>query len=150
MQDRTLSRISFGSAMAILITGFLIIFQSTPTIAQRSLNEAQLLTPYEQANLHNSSETANVDILTTVLTPVATPSLFRIMVASDTAAIFKARITKATNTQTVIFNDNVDLTADCVYIFDLLVHSGDTVNFQFDTTNKVTIFRVQEIKAGAQ
>ena len=138
-------------ALIILTCCVILGFFLSPLIkAQRSLPTEGLLTPYEQANLHNSSETADTDILATALTPAITPALFRIMVASDTAAKFKARITKAGNTQTVIFNSDVNLTVNCVYMFDLLMHSGDTVNFQFDANNIVTVFRVQEIKAGVQ
>ena len=116
-----------------------------------SLNLAQLLKPYEQANEQASAEDADEDILDAVLTPIKTPCLFRIMVCTDTAAVFSARITKGANTQTVDFNDSTNLTADALYIFDLLVHSGDTINFRFDAdVNMMKVLRVQEITAGVQ
>ena len=149
MKKLTIPLVRYALSLIVVTIVVLLIF-SNRAISQRSLNTPQLLTPYEQANLHNSSEATGVDILSTSLTPAVTPSLFRIMVATDTAALFKARITKSTNTQTVIFNSNVDLIANAVYIFDILVHSGDTVNFQFDDNVTVTVFRVQEVKAGAQ
>ena len=116
-----------------------------------SITTEQLLKPYEQANEQAAAVDANTDILATILTPVKTPCLFRIQVCSDTAAVFSARITRGANTQTVSFNDATDLTADALYIFDLLVHDGDTINFWFDTdVNLLRVLRVQEIKAGVQ
>jgi len=106
--------------------------------------------PLEKANEHNKSCTLNTDFLTTAITPSKTPSMLRIMVASQTAAKFKARVTKAANTQTIIFNTDTNLTANVVYTFTMLVHSGDTINFQFDTTLTMSVFRVQEIMLGTQ
>lgn len=108
------------------------------------------LIPIDKANEHNKSCTANTDFLASALVPSFKPSLFRIMVCAQSAAKFKARITKSENTQTVIFNSDSDLVANAVYIFDLLIDTGDTVNFQFDTTLTMSVFRVQEIVAGAQ
>lgn len=119
-------------------------------MATRSLTVEQLLKPHEQALLSNSAEIANIDILAADLTPVATPCLFRIQVCSDTAARFSARIKRAGEvTQPYIFNNDTDLTVDAGYMFDLLVHDGDTVNFRFNANVTVRDLRVQEL-AGVQ
>lgn len=106
--------------------------------------------PLEQANFHNTSKNSGVDFLASVLTPGDPPCLFRITVCIDTAAVFKAKITKSANTQTVEFNSGAQLVAAALYIFDMLVHSGDTVNFNVDQNVTVQIFRVQEIVWGTQ
>jgi len=131
---------------------------------------AQLLTPYQQALLSNSVEAANIDILAADLIPTQTvkrlareaatgivtgevtaPCLFRIQVCSDTAATFSARIKRAGEvTQPFIFNDDTDLTVDAGYMFDLLVHDGDTINFRFSANVTVRNLRVQEIRGGTE
>jgi len=118
-----------------------------------SLTTEQLLyrlIPIEQASEHNLAAVANVDILSAILTPSYPPCLFRIQICADTAAKFSARVTKAANTQPVIFNSDVNLTANAEYMFDLLVHDGDTVNFRFDGDVTIRVLRIQEIGAGTQ
>uniref|UniRef100_A0A6M3XUN9 Uncharacterized protein n=1 Tax=viral metagenome TaxID=1070528 RepID=A0A6M3XUN9_9ZZZZ len=106
--------------------------------------------PLEKANEHNKSCTLNTDFLATAITPSYPPSMLRIFVCSQTAAKFKTRVTKATNTQTLTFNADTNLTANVPYMFTMLVHSGDTINFQFDGTLTMSVFRVQEIMLGTQ
>ena len=107
-------------------------------------------TPIEKANQHNVSVTADINILSSDLTPANTPCLFRIMVCLDTAGVFSAKITKSDDSQTVKLNSASNLTADALYIFDLLVHSGDSVNFQHSANATLKVFRVQEIVAATQ
>ena len=131
---------------------------------------AQLLTPYEQANEQDLDVlVADTDILAAELVPTQTvkrlaqeaatgvpgtpstaPCLFRIQICVDEAATFSARITKDGDTQPYIFNDDTDLTADAGYMFDLLVHDGDTVNFQLSAAVTIRNLRVQEITGAVQ
>jgi len=106
--------------------------------------------PLEKANEHNKSCTKDTDFLSTAITPSYPPSMLRIFVCSQTAAKFLTRVTKATNVQTLTFNSDGNLTANVPYIFEMLVHSGDTINFQFNTTLTMSVFRVQEIMMGTQ
>lgn len=108
------------------------------------------LTPPEKANEHNTAEVANTDILAAALSPTYTPCLFRVMVAFDTAGIFRATITKGGDTQTVDFNSGGNLTDNALYIFDHLVHEGDTINYQYSVNAQLLVLRVQEIVAGVQ
>jgi len=108
------------------------------------------LTPIEKANEHNTAEVANTDILAAALAPTNTPCLFRVMAAFDTPGTFRATVTKGGNTQTVIFNNNVNLSANCLYMFDMLVHAGDTINYQYSVGAQLMVLRVQEIVAGVQ
>ncbi len=102
--------------------------------------------PLEKANFSNTNKNANTDFLDTVLSPTDPPCKFRIQVCLTAAAKFKAMVTKAADTQTLLFNNDTNLTAGVVYTFDLLVHSGDTVNFQSDQNQTpIKNFRVQEI-----
>jgi len=108
-----------------------------------------LLIPIPKANLHNTAILASTDILATALAPLygRECSIFRVMVAMDAGGIFRATVTKATVMVTVGFNTGVSLASNSVYTFDLLVHSGDTVNFQYSANATLLLLRVQEIGA---
>ena len=60
-----------------------------------------------------------------------------------------AKLKEATTDKTLKLNGGVALVANCAYLFDLLVHEGDTINFQTSVTGNVTL-RVQEIVGGVQ
>ena len=115
-----------------------------------SLADTARIEPVELANEQNVAVTADTDILAAVLTPLNYPCLFRVMAAFSAAGIFRATITKAGNTQTVDFNSGGNLVAASLYIFDLLVHEGGSVNFQYSVEATLQVLRVQEIDAGVQ
>lgn len=108
------------------------------------------LIPLAKADEEGVEPGANTDILSSDITPSFNPSLLRIMVALDAAAKFSAVVTVSETEYSVAFNSGADLEAGCLYMFDLLVHSGDTVNFQIDSAETVSLLRVQEIVAGTQ
>ena len=108
------------------------------------------LTPVEKANEHNTAELADTDILGAALSPTNTPCLFRVMVTFDAAGIFRATITKGGNTQVVNLNSGNNLIANAVYMFDHLVHAGDTINYRYSVDAQLLVLRVQEIVAGVQ
>lgn len=107
------------------------------------------LIPLEKANQHGVAEVADTDILAAALSPTNTPCLFRIGVMLETAGVFSVMLTKAATTKQIKANAGVALEAGSGYLFDALIHSGDTVNFQTSVSGNVTL-RVQEIVAGAQ
>lgn len=106
--------------------------------------------PLEKANVHNGNKDANNDFLTAALTPSDYPVLFRCQVMLPSAGKFTAKIKKGATTLTSHFNGGSNLAASCLYIFDLLVHSGDSVNFQSDQNQNGHLLRVQEIAWGTQ
>jgi len=106
--------------------------------------------PIEKANQHNVSITGSADILPSDLTPTNTPCLFRIMVSLDTAGVFAAMVTKAGSTQQLKLNEANNLVADAAYMLDLLVHSGDSVNFQHSADATLKTLRVQEVISATQ
>ena len=115
-----------------------------------SLADTVRLEPIELANEQNIAVTADTDILAAALTPLNFPCLFRVMAAFSAAGIFRATITKGANTQTVDFNSGGNLVAASLYIFDLLVHEGGSVNFRHSVDATLQVLRVQEIDAGVQ
>ena len=101
--------------------------------------------PINRGLIQDTAKTSGADFFATDLSPKFSPSTFRIMISVDTATRLSATIENDSTEMTAHFNAGVDLTADCLYIFDLLVHQGDTVNFEVDDTVNVDICRVQEI-----
>ena len=105
--------------------------------------------PLAKASQHAVAETLNVDILAADLSPTNTPCLFRTMVVLGTAGVFSAQLKSGAVTVVAKLNGGVALTADCAYIFDILVGTGDTVNFQTSVSGNVTL-RVQEVVGASQ
>lgn len=106
--------------------------------------------PLEKANVHNGNKNANTDFLASNLTPSDYPVLFRCQVMLPAAGKFTAKVKVGVTTLTSHFNGGANLAASCLYIFDLLVHSGDSVNFQSDQNQNGHLLRVQEITWGTQ
>jgi len=118
------------------------------------LNEIQdrvnRLTPNEKATVHNTAITAATNILASDISPSYLAAIFRIFVAVDTAGVFSARITNGGVTVGVNMNGGAALTANAGYIFDILVHSGDSVNFQHSANATLLVLRVEECRASTQ
>lgn len=117
-----------------------------------SVSQTSLI-PIELASLHNISlPDAEDNWLETDIVPLISPTTLRIEVAVSISGIFSAAITNDGNTQIVDFNatSGPDLIEDGVYVFELLVHKGDSINFRYsDDGGKIKILRVQEIDASA-
>jgi len=106
--------------------------------------------PLEKANVHNGNKNANLDFLAADITPSDYPVLFRVQVMLPSAGKFTAKIKVSTTTLTSHFNGGANYAASRLYIIDLLVHSGDSVNFQSDQNQNGHLLRVQEIAWGTQ
>jgi len=106
--------------------------------------------PLEKAHVHDTAVGANTDFLAEDLTPSDPVVLFRIMIAIDTAQVFRAHISDGATEVPLEFNGGVALVAQSVYIFDILVNTGDEINFQCDGAVQIEKFIVQEILWGTQ
>ena len=115
-----------------------------------TLGDTLRLEPVQLANKHNEAVTADTDILSAALTPLNYPTLLRVMAAFSAAGVFRAMITRGGNTQTTLFNAGNNLVVGALYIFDLLVHEGGSVNFQYSVNATLQILRVQEVDAAVQ
>jgi len=123
----------------------------TPTRDNRSAKQiTRKALPLEKANVHNGNKNANTDFLADNITPSDYPVLFRIQVMLPAAGKFTAKIKKSTTTLTNHFNGGANLAASALYIFDVLMHSGDSINFQSDQNQNGHLLRVQEIAWGTQ
>jgi len=107
-------------------------------------------TPLEKANLQNVAVSAETNILATDLEPLAGASLFRIMVAMSASGVFRASITKDEDVQVLDFYEGASLQADSLYMFDMLVHPGDLVNFRYSVDATLRILRIEEVMVATQ
>jgi len=107
------------------------------------------LNPLARAEEHNVAVVAGVDILGADLAPLNTPCLFRVAAGFSVAGIFSATITRVGNTQVQQFNGGVALNVNSLYMFSVLVHSGDTINFQYSVGAVCQTLRCQEVVAAS-
>ena len=103
------------------------------------------LIPIAKADVEGVEPGATTDILASDITPTMAPSMLRIHVCVDAVTLFYAVITVSETARSIYFNGKSDLTADALHEFFLLIHTGDSVNFQIDSAEGVTFLRVQEI-----
>ena len=101
--------------------------------------------PLRRAEIHDTAYTANADMLTTDLTPEDTFAMFRIYVCLDTAAIFKVIHDDGSSEVDVAMNGGAQLVAQAGYMFDALVDTGDTINFEADQNVQIEKLIVEEI-----
>jgi len=111
---------------------------------------ANPLSPLARAEVHNALVVGGVDILGAAVAPLNTPCLFRVAVGFNAAGVFSVTITRAGNTQVQHLNHGVVLTADCLFLFDVLVHNGDTINYRYSVNATLQTLRLQEIAAATQ
>ncbi len=130
------------------------IFIKVLTSGQVSIISGQetTITPVMlSANIHNSTITPNIFILSNAIKPSKLVSLFRVQAAMTTPGILRVSTSDGANSGTVIataFNQNFPLIANSLYIFDHIVHSGESVNYSYSTSSLVTNFHVQEMPGG--
>lgn len=109
------------------------------------------LNPLARAEEHNvAGYVATADILAADLAPINTPCLFRLTAGLDTAGILSVDVTRAGVTVNQQFNHGVVLVTNALFMFDHLVHAGDTINYQYSVNCTIQTFRVQEIVAAVQ
>uniref|UniRef100_A0A6M3KFH5 Uncharacterized protein n=1 Tax=viral metagenome TaxID=1070528 RepID=A0A6M3KFH5_9ZZZZ len=110
-----------------------------------------ILEPIQKARIHNTAIVSGVDFLTVDLSPSKPPSLFRIMISvSAVTRLSMNLMVSGADAVTSHFNQGTDLTANCIYMFDVLVGSLDTINFIVNDDVTINDFTVQEITAGTQ
>src|SRR3972149_9855211 len=114
------------------------------SVSQASILPTELVSLLQDEHLPEK----DTDWLPEDITPLISPTTFRIQVAVSIEGIFSAAITNEGNTQVVDFNSTSgpELVENRVYIFELLVNRGDSVNFRYsEDGGKIRILRLQEI-----
>jgi hypothetical protein len=136
-----------GAIAALLVEK---IKKNQVVVLQQSAEGLSII-PYKPISKMASSVTCthDTDILANNLEPINKPCLFRIQLALSGASIFKAVIKQGLNESVYSFNSGVALIANSLYIFDLLVHEGDEINFQ-TSADVMAYLRIQEIALGTE
>lgn len=105
--------------------------------------------PVSKASVFNTAVAAATDILDTDLTCTRSPAHFRIYVAFDTAGVFSVQ--RTVGVVTVAEQMNAigaavqALVANAAYMFDILVETGDTINFQHSVGGQLLKMIVVEV-----
>ena len=106
--------------------------------------------PIDKGVIHGVSKDSGTDFFTSHISPKYTPCVFRAQIIVSKATKFYAAVLHDNaGEKKAVFNGNQDLIADTVYIFDLLVNQGDTVNYEVDDASTTVYCRVHEIPFGA-
>lgn len=85
------------------------------------------------------------NILTTGLVPKGGPDkFFRIYCSFDAGEVLSVTLTTGETTVTEKLNGGSALTAGCAYIFDVRVHSTETINFTYGGAATIGRFIVDE------
>lgn len=108
--------------------------------------------PIEKAVIHNTALPGiGTNFLATDITPTNSPSAFLISVGISVTGNLSVVYTRALNAQTLILNPIAGpaLSAASFYLFEITVHSGDSINFVYSATGgTIQILRVMEVDAG--
>lgn len=91
-------------------------------------------------NLFNTTITDSQPILATDLMASNPPSLFRIYVVISTACTFEVIRKVGTDVVYETLNSGAQLNPNCAYLFDVIVDSGESINFRaiIDNTGTTT------------
>jgi len=111
------------------------------------LLESVIFRPVLKGSIFNSAVDGNTDIFDDDLTQTYTPSTFRIYVCFDKSGVLSVRRTKAGTTVSEQLNSGSALVANCAYMFDIIIESGETINLQYSVTAKALSLKVLEIPA---
>jgi len=132
------------------LPGGIAVAAGCPYSIKRSLNP---LLPLERALLHNVvGYTAADDMLGADLAPLNTPCLFRVTACFNAAGILSVETTNVAGGGGAVvqqLNGGVALNNNSLYLFEHLVHAGDTINYQYSVNATIMTFRVQEIVGAA-
>jgi len=109
----------------------------------RTLMSRILVIP--KASIFNTSIAANTNIFSSDLTPSYSPTLFRIYACFNAAGVLTVRRTRGGTTVSEILNAGSSLNANCAYMFDIIVESGDSINLQYSVAATAVCVKVVEV-----
>jgi hypothetical protein len=107
-----------------------------------------LLRPITKASLFNASVTANTNIFSSSLTPTYSPSTFRIYATFSASGVLSVVRTVGSATVTEQLNSGNALNANCAYIFDIVVESGESINLRYSVNATALVLKVVEVPTG--
>jgi hypothetical protein len=101
--------------------------------------------PILKGSVFNDSVTANTNIFSSDLTPTNNPTTFRIYACFNASGVLSVVRTRAGTTVVEQLNGGTALSANCAYMFDILVESGETINLQYSVNATALTLKVLEI-----
>lgn len=104
------------------------------------------ITPQPLATVFNEAVTANTDIFAENLSITST-GIVRITVSVSIDTTFSITINRNGTTITLNYNGGNDLIANAVYMFDVGVRGGDSINFQAGANVTVNVLNVDFVGA---
>jgi hypothetical protein len=106
---------------------------------------AEEFRPILKGSVFNTSVTANTNIFASDLSPTNSPTTFRIYACFDTSGILTVRRTKGGITVSEQLNGGNALVTNGAYMFDIIVESGETINFQYSVNATAIVLKVIEV-----
>ena len=95
--------------------------------------------------MFNQAVTANTNIFASNLTPTYTPTTFRIYACFDASGVLTVRRTKNATVVSEQLNSGATLNANCAYMFDIIVESGEAINLQYSVNATALTLKVLEV-----
>ena len=91
----------------------------------------RMFRPVLKASMINVSVSANNNILSSSITPSYGPSVLRVQASFNASGVLSIVRTKDTTTVAEQLNSGNALTSNSVYVFDVIVESGELINLQY-------------------
>jgi hypothetical protein len=105
--------------------------------------------PLIKGSIFNQSVTADTNIFSSDLTPsfatTNNPSYFRIFACFNASGVLSVVKTKGSTIVTMQLNGGGALSANCMYAFDIIVESGESVNLRYSVNAAALDLKVVEI-----
>lgn len=134
------------SLVGTTISGSVGLTGSATLPVQGSVNitGSTFFAPISKLDLFNTGSTANTPILATALTPTNTPCIFIIYACFASGSTFLVLRTKGGVTGSEYMNSYGTLTTSGSYMFDIVVNTGDAINFAYETGSTIITLSVIE------
>lgn len=125
-----------------------LFYISMSTLPDGTPEDVSLERPVLKDSKFNESVTAATDIFSTALSPLATPTYFRIYATFAATGILTVRRTKSGVTVSEELNSGANLVANSAYVFDIIVDENESINLRYSVNSTALKLIVSEIAGG--
>jgi hypothetical protein len=111
----------------------------------------EIFRPIDKGHIHAMAlPSANAPWLSKNIRPKHTPSAIRITTSISVSGVLKAVITRKGITIITDLNMGNTLIPGAMYVFEVMLHHHDSINFTYDATNgTIQLARFEEIDASS-
>jgi len=143
-----------GIRLVLPITNYVIVSGDAVGLAKDSTlstldndlkNLFGLFRPILKASLINAGINANTNFFSNNITPTYSPSVFRIQASFSASGILYVVRTKGSTTVTEALNGGNVLSANAVYVFDIIVEGGESINLQYSVNATILRLLIVEV-----